>query len=130
MQIEGARKTPPTRKVYRSPGYLLLLLDRVSQMCDQRRVDRIYDLDRNLAPVDPLEQAPPRTEEHRRHRDRELIDQASVEVLLDDVGAAGDPDIPAAGDLARLPQRALDSIVDEVERGATRALPRLAHLLG
>jgi hypothetical protein len=86
-------------------------------------VDRLHDLDRHLAPVDPLEQPPSCAEEDRRHRDRELVDQASVEILLDDVGAAGDPDIAAAGGLARLPQRALDAVVDEVERGSAGALP-------
>src|SRR5215212_7523238 len=99
-------------------------------MRDERRGYRFYDLQPNLVPVDPVEQAHSFAEEHRCQRDRELIDQARVEVLEDGVGTAGDPDIPTSGNLTRLPQCARDSVVDEVERGSTWPLPWTANLLG
>src|ERR1700737_2419953 len=46
------------------------------------------------------------------------------------MAASRNPDVPAAHHFARLPQRALDAVVDEVERGSTRALPGTANLLG
>ena len=39
---------------------LLLLRDGVPQVRDQRRVNRLHDLERNFAPVDPVEQPHPR----------------------------------------------------------------------
>src|SRR5713101_5034218 len=46
------------------------------------------------------------------------------------MGAASNADVLAAGHIARLLQCALDSVVDEMERGPTRAFPRRAALPG
>ena len=64
-------------------------------MRDHGRVHRRQDVQRNAPPVDPVEQADPGAENDRGQRDRELIDQARIEVLQDRVGAAGDTDILA-----------------------------------
>ena len=57
----------------------------------------------------------------------ELIDQACVDVLNDHVGAPRDPDVPAAGGLARLLQRAFDAVerYGAIE-GGRQTLGRLA----
>jgi hypothetical protein len=47
------------------------------------------DFDRDLVLVESLEQTVSLAEENRRERDGELIDQPSVEILEDDVSAAG-----------------------------------------
>src|SRR5215218_4954687 len=107
-----------------------MYLDGVPQVRDERRIDSLHDLRCDLVPVDPVEQADPLAEEDRRQRDGELIDQTRVEVLDDGVGTSRDSDILASGDLTRLPQRALDPVVDEVERGPARALPGTANLVG
>src|SRR5215211_6139638 len=107
-----------------------MYLDGVPQVRDERRIDSLHDLRCNLAPVDPFEQADPLAEKNRRQRDGELIYQARVEVLDDGVGTSRDPDVLASGDLTRLPQRTLDPVVDEVERGPARALPGTANLAG
>src|SRR5271166_1913871 len=99
-------------------------------MGDKRRVNRLRDLQRHLAPIDPIEQADPRTEEDWRQRDGELIDHARVEVLQDGIGTSGDPDILVPSDLLRLAQRALDAVIDEVEGSPAWALPGTAHLCG
>ncbi len=59
----------------------------------------------------------------------ELVDQAAVQVLLDRLGA-GDADVAVAGRLAGPVEGALDAVVDEVEGGAARPLPRLAPGVG
>src|SRR5262245_52906589 len=64
------------------------------------------------------EQADAGAEQHGREGNRELVDQAAVQVLLDRLGAAGDAHVAVAGGLAGLEQRALDAVVDEVEGGA------------
>src|SRR5215203_1176841 len=104
--------------------------DGVPEVRDVRRVKSFSDLRCDLAPADPVEQADPLAEEDRRQRDGELIDQTRVEVLDDGVGTSRDSDILASGDLTRLPQRALDPVVDEVERGPARTLPGTANLVG
>src|SRR5215212_12200933 len=104
--------------------------DGVPQVRDVRRVNSFSDLRCNLSPVDSVEQADPFAEEDRRQRDGEVIDQARVEVLEDGVGTSRDSDIFTSGDLTRLPQCALDSVVDEVESGLAWALPGTANLLG
>src|SRR5262249_37429528 len=51
-------------------------------------------------------------------------------VLLDHVGATCDADIAVCRDRARLAQRALDAVVDEVKRRATGPHPGLSDLRG
>src|SRR5688572_30837499 len=99
-------------------------------MGNERRVKRLHDLHRDLAPVDSLEQAETLTKENWRQRDVELVDQACIEVLEDNVGTSRDADILVACNRTCLPQRTLDPVVDEVERGPARALPGTAYLMG
>jgi hypothetical protein len=73
--------------------------------------------------VDALEEPDARAEQHGRERDRELVDEAGAQVLLDRLGAARDADVAVAGDRAGAPQRALDAVADEVEGGAARGAP-------
>src|SRR5579872_2283704 len=61
--------------------------------------------------------------------DRELVDQAGVHVLQDRCAAARDADVAVAGGLAGLVERGLDAVVDEVEGGPARPLPRVALLV-
>src|SRR6516164_8060985 len=69
-------------------------------------------------------------EKHRYEVDRELVNQPRVEILLDRIGSSRYSDIPVSGNLSRLMKRALDAIIDEVERGASGALPGIAYLVG
>jgi len=66
----------------------------------------------------------------RGHRDLHLVDQSGGEVLLRDVGPAGDRYVLVACGLSRLRERGLDPVRDEVERGATLQLERLAGVPG
>jgi hypothetical protein len=105
-------------------------MDDVSQVRYEWRVDGLNDFERNLSSIDSLEQANPGAEDDRRKRDGEFIDQSSVELLEDYVSTASNADVFSSGDLARLPQGTLDSIINEVERGPAWALPGAANLLG
>lgn len=87
-------------------------------MCGERRIDRLDVLDPDPVSIDPVEQAHASAEVHRRQRENELVDQSRIQVLHDDIGPACNPDVPAIRRVAGLPQRALDAVVDEVERGS------------
>jgi hypothetical protein len=67
-----------------------------------RRRLRTDRLQRDPGRVHAVEQAGVGAEKHGRQRDRELVDQAGVEVLQDRLAAARDADVPVAGDLAGL----------------------------
>ena len=58
---------------------LLLLLDGIAQVCDDRRVPRLYDLHCHFLAVDSVEQADSCAKENRCQCNRKLIDQACVE---------------------------------------------------
>ena len=111
-------------------GFLLLLRDRVPHVRDERRMNRLHNLQPNLSPLDPVEQADPIAKEDRCQGDGKFVNQASIEVLEDGVASSCDPDVLVACGLTCLPQRTLNSIVDEVEGGPARAFPRIAFLLG
>ncbi len=93
-------------------------------------MDGLNGFERNFSSIDSVEQANPGSEDDRGQRDAEFMDQASVEVLEDYVSTASNADIFSPGGLAGLSQGTLDSIIDEVERGPSWALPGLANLLG
>lgn len=105
------------------------LVDVVSQVRGELRVNGLYDLERNLSSIDSVEKANPGAEDDRRQSDVEFIDQPGVEILEYNVCTAGNPDVSSPGGLAGLPQGALDAVVDEIERRAARPLPRSANLL-
>ena len=63
----------------------------------------------HAARVDALEQADTGAEQHGCERDRELVDQAGVHVLEDRFAATRDADVPVAGGLAGLFERAARS---------------------
>ena len=85
-------------------------------MCDDRRMNRLHDLHREFAVVDAVEQAQSFAEEDGGEGEGKVIDQAGVEVLQDDVRAASDSNVLVSRGSAGLAKRALDSVVDEVER--------------
>src|SRR5512135_1185023 len=62
--------------------------------------------------------------------DGKLVDQFGVQILLDDVRSACDPDVFLPCDLSGLRQGALQSVVYKVECGPTWAFPRLADFMG
>lgn len=80
--------------------------------------------------VDVLEEPPSAAEEDRRQGDLELVHHPHAQVLPDDVGAAGDADVAAAGGLPRLRQSAFGTVVDEVEGRSPGTDPRFALLVG
>ncbi len=47
-----------------------------------------------------------------------MSDFFGIEVLLDRIGSSCYSDISVSGNLSRLTKRALDTVIDEVERGA------------
>jgi hypothetical protein len=59
-----------------------------------------------------------------------LVEQPGREVLLHGAGAAGDRDILVARRRARLLERGLDPVREEVERRAAVHLQRLARIVG
>src|ERR1700694_5562096 len=94
-------------------------------MRDGRRMRRVDDVQRDSALVDPVEEAQSIAEEDGGDGDGEVIDQTGVEGLHQNAGAAADSNILVFRGGARLAQRALDSVVDEVERRSTLPFPRL-----
>src|SRR4029453_10896615 len=62
------------------------------------------------------EEAAPAAEEHRRHVDVELVEEAGLQVLLHDRRAAAEQDVPVSGGCTRLLERALDPVGDQRER--------------
>ena len=65
--------------------------------------------ERDAIGVDAIEQAYAAAEQNGRERNRGLVDQAGVQVLLDRLGSTGDTDIAVTCGLAGLAQRPLDS---------------------
>lgn len=60
----------------------------------------------------------------------QLVDQARGEILVDGARAAMDRDIAVSGNVARLRRRRLDTVGDEVERGAAVHRLRVARVVG
>ena len=65
--------------------------------------------------ADAVEEPLALPEHHRRDVQPQLVDRACGEVLVDRRGAARDRHVAVAGGLARLRQRRLDAVGDEVE---------------
>src|SRR5438552_12558427 len=101
--------------------WLSLLGDPVTEVLDTRGSGRrlLHELDRRS--VDILEEPRPAAEKHGRERDVELVDEPRAEILVDRLRTAADAHVAALRHRARLPQRALDPIVHEMERRAARA---------
>ena len=78
----------------------LPLADGISQMGHPGRGGGADLLQGQAVGVHTVEQADADAEQHGRERDRELVDQAGVQVLLDRLGAAADADVAVAGGLA------------------------------
>src|SRR4051794_2563350 len=76
----------------------------------QRSLARDHDriLEEDVVADEVTEVADARAEEHRHLADADLVDQAEVDRLLDDVGAR-DRDEPVAGDRLRLSDPVLDA---------------------
>ena len=91
-------------------------------------MNRLHDLHREFAVVDAVEQAQSFAEEDGGECDGKVIDQAGVEVLQDDVRAASDSNVLVSRGSAGLAKRALDSVVDEVERLPALPFPGSASL--
>ena len=80
--------------------------------------------------ADAVEQPLARAEHDRDDVQVQLVEQAGGEVLVDRARAAGDRDVLVAGGRARLLERGLDPVGDEVERRAALHLERLARVVG
>src|SRR5690606_14074927 len=89
-----------------------------------------HQLQADALGIDAVEQAHAGAEYHRGEGDRELVDQAGVQVLEDRRPTAGDSYVPAVGDLMRPDERRLDAVVDEVERRSARPVPWFPLLVG
>lgn len=63
-----------------------------------------------------LEQLLPLSQEHRRNRNVQLIDEARTKILLDRVWSPADAHVQPVGCLARLVERFVNALRDKVER--------------
>src|SRR6185437_13017298 len=66
--------------------------------------------------IHPLEESFTATEESRHLVDDHFIHEAGIEILLADLGAAGERDVLTARGAPRLDERGLDAVRDKVER--------------
>src|SRR4051794_9984144 len=80
--------------------------------------------------VGPVEEADAAAQEQRHDVQLQLARQALDEALLDDAGTACDLDVVVSGGLARLRDRTVRAVGDEVERRPALALQRLALAAG
>ena len=62
-------------------------MDAEARVGRERRLDRRGTLECDVGARDPVEQAFTRSEEDRRDRERELVDESGREVLAEQVGA-------------------------------------------
>lgn len=93
-------------------------------------MQRAVDAELRERSVDVLEEPPSAAEEDRRQGDLELVHHPHAQILPDDVGAAGDAHVAAAGGLLRLREGAFGTVVDEVEGRSPGTDPRFALLVG
>ena len=92
-------------------------------------LDDLRAFERHLGTVQIVEQPRAAAEQHGDEVDPQLVEQPGLEVLLGDVRPAAQVDVLAAGRLARLRQRRLDAVGDEVEGGAALHHERLARVV-
>jgi hypothetical protein len=96
----------------------LRLPDAIFEVRHSGRFDHPNLFELELGIAQGFEQAGAVAQEEGGHGDIHLVDQPGGEVLLDDVGAARDRHVLAAGCLLGLLERGFDSFGDEMEGGA------------
>src|SRR5260221_5347413 len=91
--------------------------DAVAQVHDSRGMEdaRLLQLGRRVA--EPVEEADAVAEQERRDVDLQLVDKPRGEILLRELCATGDQDVPVPGDRLRPLERRLDAAGDEEEGG-------------
>src|ERR1700760_703529 len=97
--------------------------DAITHVNRQRRMRDLQHFEPGI--LDALEQAFPRSKQHRTDVDRQLVDGAGGERLTHGGCAARDVDPEVTGDLAGPRQRGLETVGDEVERRPALHLDRL-----
>src|SRR5512144_1670689 len=96
------------------------LLTHIAQVGNCRTMEHLVNpkLRHRLAQV--FEESSPTAEHYGHQGDFQLVDNTQVQVLLDHIRAACDPDIATARRLPGLPQGTFRSVVDEVEGRTAR----------
>ena len=84
---------------------------------------------RRLPPGRVFEKTSTGTQEHRNNVDLHLVNQAGLEVLLGDIGAASQNNVSACGSVPRSLQRYADSFGDKVEGGPSLHRDRFAGVM-
>ena len=87
-------------------------------MRDAWRLDRPDLLKLDLGAPEVVEEASAAPEEHRSDVELELVQEPRRQVLLNNLGAAPEPDVLTVRGLLRPLQRPVDPVGDEVERRA------------
>jgi hypothetical protein len=85
---------------------------------DAGRLDRPDLLKLDLGAPEVVEEASAVPEQHRNDVELQLVQEPRRQVLLNDLGAAPEPDVLTVRGLLRPLQRPLDPVGDEVERRA------------
>src|SRR6266508_376739 len=102
----------------------------VFEVRDAGRLDGPDLLEPYLRVPEVAEDASTVAEQHWNNVELELVQQPRRQVLLNDVAAAQEQDVFAAGGLLCLVERGLDSVGDEVERGPALHLHGIARVMG
>src|ERR671923_1265104 len=102
----------------------------VLEVRDAGRLDRPDLLKLDLGAPEVVEEASAVPEQHRNDVELELVQEPRRQVLLNDLGAAPEPDVLTVRGLLRPRQCPLDPVGDEVERRAPLHLDRLARVMG
>src|SRR5919204_6697311 len=97
---------------------------------DAGRLERPDLLELDLGVTEVVEEASAAPEQQRRDMELEHVEEPRRQVLVDDLGAAPEPDVLTARGLLRPLQRPLDPVGDEVERRSPLHLDRLARVMG
>src|SRR5882724_201790 len=100
---------------------------------DMRRLLRLHVLRAFVAElphVDAREEMFPRSEQNRRKRQMQLVDQPRAQILPDRRHAAADPNVLAFGGRGRALEGGLDPVGDEMEGGAALHLDRRPRMVG
>jgi hypothetical protein len=85
---------------------------------DTRRLDSSDLLELDLRSAKVVEEASAAAEQHGNDVELELVEEPRRQVLIDDLSAAPEHDVLAAGGFPRPFERGLDPVGDEVERRA------------
>ena len=79
-------------------------------MGDGRRGDHPRGLEPGRGDPEPIEERHTVAQEHRGQVDLELVEQAGLQILLDDARTAGQMDVLVAGSRASLLEGSLDAV--------------------